>query len=200
MDMAQETWLCKLETIFKLKKHNLIRGLPSLMYKANLLCDAWQKGKQVKGSFESKNNCLIRWKTLWTIGHELCSLPTRMNLLKSSWYSINVFKMKKRCEHFILNTKDNLGKFDPKLDKGTFLRYLIVSKAYRVYNSRTLKVEKSIHICICRPKNLVWMMSQKKTRLRLLYGTNQAQVALLSKVEPKNVQDALMDDGWIKAM
>ncbi|RDY10144.1 hypothetical protein CR513_05387, partial [Mucuna pruriens] len=50
------------------------------------------------------------------------------------------------CECFILNTKDNLGIFDPKLDEGTFLRYFDVSKAYRVYNSRTLTVEESIHV------------------------------------------------------
>ncbi|RDX74664.1 hypothetical protein CR513_45562, partial [Mucuna pruriens] len=43
MDVAQETWSHKLETYVKLKKHNLVRGLPSL------------KGKQIKGSFESKN-------------------------------------------------------------------------------------------------------------------------------------------------
>ncbi|RDY06905.1 hypothetical protein CR513_09046, partial [Mucuna pruriens] len=41
--------------------------------------------------------------------------------------------------------QDNLGKFDPKFDKGTFIGYSIVSKASRVDNSRTLKVEESIH-------------------------------------------------------
>ncbi|RDX96827.1 hypothetical protein CR513_20473, partial [Mucuna pruriens] len=41
---------------------------------------------------------------------------------------------------------DNLDMFDPKSDKGTLIGYLIVSKAYKVDNSRTLKVEESIHI------------------------------------------------------
>ncbi|RDY05819.1 hypothetical protein CR513_10291, partial [Mucuna pruriens] len=44
-----------LRLIFKLKKHNLMRSLPSLVYKANQLCDTCQKGKQIRGSFESKN-------------------------------------------------------------------------------------------------------------------------------------------------
>ncbi|RDX90370.1 hypothetical protein CR513_27777, partial [Mucuna pruriens] len=44
------------------------------------------------------------------------------------------------CECFIINTKDNLGKFDPKLDKGTFLGCSETSKAYR------LILEESIHI------------------------------------------------------
>ncbi|RDY11998.1 hypothetical protein CR513_03233, partial [Mucuna pruriens] len=42
--------------------------------------------------------------------------------------------------------KDNLSKFDPKSDKGTFIGYSTMSKAYRVYNFRTLKVEESIHV------------------------------------------------------
>lgn len=48
------------------------------------------------------------------------------------------------CSHYILNIKDNLGKFDSKSDKGIFLGYSFRSKAYIVYNSRTLAVEESI--------------------------------------------------------
>ncbi|RDX96784.1 hypothetical protein CR513_20517, partial [Mucuna pruriens] len=44
-----------LRLIFKLKKHNFVRGLPNFVHKVDLLCDACQKGKQIRGSFESKN-------------------------------------------------------------------------------------------------------------------------------------------------
>ncbi|KAH9743236.1 hypothetical protein KPL70_003240 [Citrus sinensis] len=47
---------------------------------------------------------------------------------------------------FVLNTKDNLGKFDPKSDVGIILGYSNSSKAYRVYNKRTLVVEESMHV------------------------------------------------------
>ncbi|RDX78675.1 Retrovirus-related Pol polyprotein, partial [Mucuna pruriens] len=50
------------------------------------------------------------------------------------------------CEHFLLNARDKLGKFDSKVDKGIVLGYFDTSKAYRVYNSRTFVVEESIHI------------------------------------------------------
>ena len=50
------------------------------------------------------------------------------------------------CKCFILNTKDNLGKFDFKLDDGIFLGYSQTSKAYRVFNKRTLVVEVSMNI------------------------------------------------------
>ncbi|RDY05653.1 hypothetical protein CR513_10486, partial [Mucuna pruriens] len=51
---------------------------------------------------------------------------------------------------FLISTisNDNLGKFDPKSDKRSFIGCLIVSKAYRVYNSRSLKVEESINLNI----------------------------------------------------
>ncbi|KAH9685167.1 Integrase catalytic domain-containing protein [Citrus sinensis] len=50
------------------------------------------------------------------------------------------------CKCFVLNTKDNLGKFDPKSDVGIFLGYSNSSKAYRVYNKITLVVEESMHV------------------------------------------------------
>ena len=50
------------------------------------------------------------------------------------------------CKCFILNKKDNLGKFDPKSDVGIFLGYSNSSKAYRVYNKRILVIEESMHV------------------------------------------------------
>lgn len=50
------------------------------------------------------------------------------------------------CKCFILNTKDNLGKFDAKSDVGIFIGYSTHSKAYRIYNKRTNVVEESIHV------------------------------------------------------
>ncbi|XP_057985269.1 uncharacterized protein LOC131170216 [Hevea brasiliensis] len=41
--------------------------------------------------------------------------------------------------------KDNLDKFSSKRDEGVFLGYSISSKAYRVFNKRTLAIEESMH-------------------------------------------------------
>ena len=46
----------------------------------------------------------------------------------------------------ILNTKDNLGKFDGKLNVGIFLGYSSSSKAYRVFNKKTMVVEEPVHV------------------------------------------------------
>ncbi|RDX71822.1 hypothetical protein CR513_48773, partial [Mucuna pruriens] len=54
---------------------------------------------------------------------------------------------------FLISTlsDDNLGNFDPKYDKGIFIRYSTTSKSYKVNNSRTLKVEEFIHIASKEP-------------------------------------------------
>nr|GEZ23788.1 ribonuclease H-like domain-containing protein [Tanacetum cinerariifolium] len=46
----------------------------------------------------------------------------------------------------ILNTLDNLGKFEAKRDEGYIIRYSMSSKAFRVFNKRTRRVEENVHV------------------------------------------------------
>ncbi|GJX24420.1 putative ribonuclease H-like domain-containing protein [Tanacetum coccineum] len=50
------------------------------------------------------------------------------------------------CPITILNTIDHLGKFDEKADEGFFVGYSTNSKAFRVFNSRTIIVEENLHV------------------------------------------------------
>ncbi|GKD03463.1 putative ribonuclease H-like domain-containing protein, partial [Tanacetum coccineum] len=50
------------------------------------------------------------------------------------------------CHVSILNTLDKLGKFDGKSDEGFFVGYSLNSKAFRVYNIRTRKVQENLHV------------------------------------------------------
>ena len=51
------------------------------------------------------------------------------------------------CKCFVLNNgKENLGKFDSKVDEVIFLEYSQSSKAYRVFNKRLQIVEESVHV------------------------------------------------------
>lgn len=59
LSIKEEQWLwlkklrhANMRLISKLNKHNLMRGLPSLIYKTNVLCETYQKGKQAKTSFD----------------------------------------------------------------------------------------------------------------------------------------------------
>ena len=49
---------------------------------------------------------------------------------------------------FILEDRENVGKFDSRSDEGIFLGYSSTSKAYRVYNRRTIKVMETVNVVI----------------------------------------------------
>nr|GEX83098.1 hypothetical protein [Tanacetum cinerariifolium] len=59
------------------------------------------------------------------------------------------------CHVTILNTLDHLGKFDRKADNGYFVRYSMNSKAFRVYNIITRRVEENLHIEFLENKPIV---------------------------------------------
>ncbi|GJW92044.1 putative ribonuclease H-like domain-containing protein [Tanacetum coccineum] len=50
------------------------------------------------------------------------------------------------CHVTILNTIDHLGKFEEKSDEGFLVGYSLNSKAFRVYNLQTKRVEENLHI------------------------------------------------------
>nr|GEW64278.1 hypothetical protein [Tanacetum cinerariifolium] len=50
------------------------------------------------------------------------------------------------CHVTILNTIDQLGKFDGKFDSGYLVGYSLNSKAFRVYNLETKRVEENLHV------------------------------------------------------
>nr|GEW86327.1 hypothetical protein [Tanacetum cinerariifolium] len=50
------------------------------------------------------------------------------------------------CHVMILNALDNLGKFEAKGDEGYFIGYSMSSKAFRVFNKRTKRVEENLYV------------------------------------------------------
>ncbi|GJR47090.1 putative ribonuclease H-like domain-containing protein [Tanacetum coccineum] len=59
------------------------------------------------------------------------------------------------CHVTILNTLNSLGKFDGKSDEGFFVGYPLSSKAFRVYNTRTRRVEENLHIGFLENKPMI---------------------------------------------
>ncbi|GJS86183.1 putative ribonuclease H-like domain-containing protein [Tanacetum coccineum] len=59
------------------------------------------------------------------------------------------------CHVTILNTLDSLGKFDGKSFEGFFVGYSLSSKAFRVYNTRTRRVEENLHIGFLENKPMI---------------------------------------------
>ncbi|GJR34271.1 putative ribonuclease H-like domain-containing protein [Tanacetum coccineum] len=135
------------KTMNKLVKGNLVRGLPLKLFENDHTCVACQKGKQHKASCKTKlaeavnTACYVQNRVLVTKPHN----KTPYELLLGRPPSIS-FMRPFRCLVTILNTLDPLGKFDRKADEGFLVGYYINSKAFRVFNTRTRKVEENLHI------------------------------------------------------
>ena len=72
------------------------------------------------------------------------------------------------CSCFIHNNgKDSLGKFDAKADEGTFIGYSSRSKAYKVLNHRTGKVEESIHVKFNESTNVLSQDAQEEEKFEM---------------------------------
>ncbi|GJT61203.1 putative ribonuclease H-like domain-containing protein [Tanacetum coccineum] len=92
------------------------------------------------------------------------------------------------CHVTILNTLDHLGKFDGKSDDGFFVGYSLTSKAFRVYNIRSRKVEENLHIRFLENKPIVtgdgpkWLfdinsLTKSMTYVSVVAGTNSNDFA-----------------------
>ncbi|GJR65593.1 putative ribonuclease H-like domain-containing protein [Tanacetum coccineum] len=122
------------KTLNKLVRGNLVRGLPSKIFKNNHICVACQKGKQHKASCKTKAGVSYN-------PHN--KTPYELFLGRKPALS---FTRPFGCLVTILNTLDHLGKFDGKANEGFFVGYSTNSKAYRVFNNRTKIVEENMHV------------------------------------------------------
>uniref|UniRef100_A0A2N9EWZ0 Retroviral polymerase SH3-like domain-containing protein n=1 Tax=Fagus sylvatica TaxID=28930 RepID=A0A2N9EWZ0_FAGSY len=160
---------------------------------------------------------------------------------------------------------DNLGKFDAKSDEGIFFGYSSNSKAYRVFNKRTMVVDESMHVVfyetnpfhvknnyddepisldnkasssnqVDSSEKVKDQVDEPKDEEKALPPTNNEELpkswnvvhshpkeliigeiehgvstrsklknicnnmAFLSQIEPKNINEAIEDESWILAM
>nr|GEY92031.1 putative ribonuclease H-like domain-containing protein [Tanacetum cinerariifolium] len=120
------------KTMKKLVKGNLLRGLPSKIFKNDHTCVACQKGKQHKATYslwpitfwaEAVNTaCYILNKALVTKPHN----KTPYELLNGRSSRLD-FMRPFGCLVTILNTVDPLGKFEGKADEGFLVGYSVTS-------------------------------------------------------------------------
>ncbi|GKF57223.1 putative ribonuclease H-like domain-containing protein [Tanacetum coccineum] len=94
--------------------------------------------------------CYVQNKVLVVNPHN----KTPCELFKGFKLSLN-FMRPFGCHVTILNTLDNLGKFDGKSDEGFFVGYSLSSKAFRVYNTTTRRVEENLHIRFFENKPMI---------------------------------------------
>nr|GEY12983.1 hypothetical protein [Tanacetum cinerariifolium] len=143
------------KTMNKLVRNNLVKGLPSKCFENDHTCVACLKEKQHKLSCKTKLVNSVS-KPLHTLHMDLFG-PTSVSSLNHKWYCLVVTDDFSRTPAIgflkpfgwhvmILNTLDHLEKFDAKGDEGYFVGYSMSSKAFKVFNKRTNKVEENFHV------------------------------------------------------
>ena len=84
-----------------------------------------------------------------------------------------------------------LGKFDARADEGTFLGYSSRSKAYKVLNHRTSKVEESIHVKFNESLSVAPKVSQDEEEFEM---PNRPITRSMNLSEESNDDDPSDDD------
>nr|GEW02047.1 ribonuclease H-like domain-containing protein [Tanacetum cinerariifolium] len=137
----------------KLVKGNLVRGLPSKIFENDHTCVVCQKRKQHKASRKAKTVEAVN-TACYVLNRVLVTKPqnkTPYELLTSRQPIISYLRPF-GCLVTILNTIDQLGKFDGKSDSGFSVGYSLNNKAFRVYNLETKRVEENLHVTFLENK------------------------------------------------
>ncbi|GKE47934.1 retrovirus-related pol polyprotein from transposon TNT 1-94 [Tanacetum coccineum] len=126
------------------------------------------------------------------------------------------------CPVYIHNHKDHLGKFDEKADDGYLLGYSLVSKEFRVFNTRRQQTEETYHISFDESLKAIKFLKPSVDNINIAeseryppdeylhpYEPSQRAMAkqlsaasaheCLFEEEPKKVSEALKHPGWVDA-
>ncbi|GKC54249.1 retrovirus-related pol polyprotein from transposon TNT 1-94 [Tanacetum coccineum] len=157
----------------RLAKQNLVMGLPFLVYSKDKQCSSCKKGKHHRASLKTKQTFSIK-KCLHLLHMDLFGLVTSRSINHEKYTLVIVDEYSRStivkihlkipyeifrgripnidflhvfgCPVYIHKHKDYLGKFDEKADDGYFLGYSLVSKGFRVFNTRKQQTEETYHI------------------------------------------------------
>ncbi|GJT36578.1 putative ribonuclease H-like domain-containing protein [Tanacetum coccineum] len=225
--------------INKLVKDNLVKGLPIKHFENDQTCVACVKGKQHKASFATDDYSRFTWVFFLASKDETSGIlksfitqtenqvdkknrvlvvkphnKTPYELFRGRTPSLS-FMRPFGCHVTILNTLDHLGKFDGKYDDGFFVGYSLNSKAFRVYNIRTRKVEENLHVRFLEDKPIITgdgpmrlvdidVLTKSMNYVPVVAGTNSNDFigtkesigAVHSSKEPRSSQDYILMPLW----
>ncbi|GJV57781.1 ribonuclease H-like domain-containing protein [Tanacetum coccineum] len=197
------------KTMNKLMRGNLVRGFPLKLFENDHTCVACQKGKQHKASYsllptifwaEAINiACYVQNRVLITKHHN----KTPYELLISRSPNLD-FMRPFRYPVTILNTLDHLDNFDGKADEGFLVGYSVNSKAFRVFNTRTKKVEENMHIKFLENKptiagsGLEWLFDIDSLTKSMNYEPVSIGNQTNDDACPKSSADEFVDDAGKK--
>jgi len=120
--------------VVEIKNKTLVDIDRTMLINSGFAINFWSE--EVNTSCYIRSRCLIRSVLKKTPYELLIGRKPSLSYLKAFG-----------CKCFVMiNGMNDLGKFNPKSDEGVFVGYSSTSKAYIVYNKRTLCIEESVHV------------------------------------------------------
>ncbi|GJT55372.1 putative ribonuclease H-like domain-containing protein [Tanacetum coccineum] len=134
--------------LFKIKDGNLVESLRTLYDKIENQLNQKVKTIRCDNGTEFKNRDIIELYGSKGIKREYSNArtPQQNGVAERKNRTLIAGAARSMCHVTILNTIDHLGKFEGKSDEGFLVRYSLNSKAFRVYNLETKRVEENLHI------------------------------------------------------
>nr|GEZ85242.1 hypothetical protein [Tanacetum cinerariifolium] len=126
------------KTMNWLVRYNLVRGLPSKCFENDHNCTACLKGKQHKASWIKREFSNAR-----TPQQNGVAERRNKTLIEAARTMLADAKLPVTFWAKAVNTA---WKFEAKGDEGYFIGYSMSSKAFRVFNKRTKRVEENLHV------------------------------------------------------
>ncbi|GKB60237.1 retrovirus-related pol polyprotein from transposon TNT 1-94, partial [Tanacetum coccineum] len=203
------------KTINQLAQQSLVMGLPSLVYTKDKPCLSCEKEKHHRASFKTKQtfsimNCLhplhmdlFGLVTPRSINHEKYTLVivdeySRNSILVSfcdekgiSQNFSSPYTPKQNV--YIHKHKDYLGKFDEKADDGYFLGYSLISKAFRVFNTRNPQIEETYHITFDESTDAIKISKPSVDNINIAESKRYPPDEYIHHYEPSQNTKALSD-------
>nr|GEU36114.1 hypothetical protein [Tanacetum cinerariifolium] len=137
------------KTMNKLTTENLVRGIENLIdHKVKIIrCD---NGTEFKNK-EMNQFCEKKWikkefSVARTPQQNRVAKKKNRTLIEAARTMLADSKLPTTFWAEAVNTAYYLGKFDGKADEGFFIGYSVNSKAFRVFNNRTMIVDETFHI------------------------------------------------------
>ncbi|GKF45240.1 retrovirus-related pol polyprotein from transposon TNT 1-94, partial [Tanacetum coccineum] len=98
------------------------------------------------------------------------------------------------CPVYIHNHKDHLGKFDEKSYDGYLLRYSLVSKAFRVFNTRRQQTEETYHITFDESPNAIKFSKSLVDYINIVENQRYPPDEYLHPYEPSQIYQTNSND------
>ncbi|GJY10439.1 ribonuclease H-like domain-containing protein [Tanacetum coccineum] len=152
-----------------------------------------RKGKQHKASYKAITAVSTISEPLQLLHMDLFG-PTSIRSIDHKYYSLVVTDDLSShlkpfgCHVTILNTSDHLGKFEGKADEGFIVGYAAHSKAYRVYNLSSKKIEETLNLRYLEDKPNVQGLGQE-WYFDLDYLTDSLGYTRFKSNQPAGTQD-----------